>query len=276
MSVARSRQPWLLALVGAIAAGSAAALTWMSTGATAHAASVQSGQSVTASTVAFILPADVTPGPSASPSDLSVTTSADPTATPTDSTAPAPTDTPTTSPSPDPTATPTTTPSATPSSSPSATPSATPSASSGGSPSPTKHVSPSPTRRPKPQPSPTGPVASPTPGSPVPPTAQVPVPLSSFAAVPLPSSGSKPRATTPSTAKPASNAPQQLAEPTRHADTTLSAATSAGPSPTLFAVALAALGAIAASSFAVARRHRAQVRRVRRHSHRAPRQRSFW
>ncbi len=265
------RRAFALLCLGAMAAGSAAAIAWSAGAGTASAGalhakmagsyvSVQPGPAVTASTLAIIQPASVSP---ASPSPPA------PSVTPTASPWPSPSGTPIASPSPAPTPTSTT---------------ATP------SPSSRPRRSPAPTGTPTASPSATELRAPPGPGRPIPtpisgpperPTApvRVPVPLQAAVSHALASPSSQAPTTVPSPSAPAAGA-SRLAHPPRRAlartphdiaDTGPSAETIAAT----IAVALAALAALS-GSFVLIRRHLAYTRRMPKHSRSPTRQRSSW
>jgi hypothetical protein len=276
---ARSTHRMAITVLGAVTAGAAAAIA-LSSGAGVAAsatlsgsqagayAGVQPGPAITASTVAFILPADSTPATSPSPSASSAdpSPSADPTATAT----PDPSGTPTATSSPDPSATPTATSSPDPSSTPTATSSPTPSADASAAPS----ASSSPTKRAAPAPKTSHSVL---PSTSVLPLAQVleaqPLPTQPSLAPTPAASGSK--APVPVQSATASSASEpRIAEPPSRAAAGLAA--DGGPSPTTFAVVVAALGALAGCSFAIVRRQRAYPRRVPKHSRRASRRSWLW
>ncbi len=228
----------VITAAAAIACTGAGAATSATWPAIAANASVQTGPAVTASTVAVIVSASASPVPDAA------TSSPAPSATPSPTPSAAPSGTPTATPSPTPSATPSPTPSATPSPTPSATP------------SPTKGAAP-----PRPNPS------SPAPGT----TPWVPAVQAEVPAMAQASSSRHPSAAA------SAGSTSQLADPPgRHLAGTLHATAQAGPSPTALAAALAALVALAGSSFVLARRQLAHPRRVPKHSHRRTRRGSYW
>jgi hypothetical protein len=72
----------------------------------------------------------------------------------------------------------------------------------------------------------------------------------------------------PSAGPSATGASQAADPPVRNVASTAHTTADAGPSVTVFAVFLAALGAVAGCAFALARRQRARPRRVPKHAYR--------